>query len=122
MKLWEAMRALEEGKKIRCSCWKPHRWVHRKGFDDGIPLYGMDFQYCLDKDLEWELYEEPQSTLSFAEVVQGLKEGKKFMRIRMQYVIYSNRKKDNTIFVEKTEEPWRCMLEDFEATDWIEVK
>lgn len=102
MKFSAAMKALEEGKKVRC-----HRW----GRDGHIDKHSDVSIHCYERDGEWELYEEPEKLLSFAEVVVGLKEGKKF------------RRKHWTAWVGLEHlDVLRFSIEDFEATDWIEVK
>ena len=68
----------------------------------------------------WELYEEPQKTYSFMEVVKQLKEGKKFERKKWtnSYVRILH---GNVLRIR--EDLGYCLsLEDFEAADWIEVK
>lgn len=112
------MKALEEGRSVRCKSWEPGCFV---SLDQG-----EECKFCgllLWKDLknEWELYEEPQKTYTFMEVVQGLKEGKKFVR---KYWIIDNINYVMTIagLVDDNQRVCRLYLTDFEATDWIEVK
>lgn len=117
MKFSEAIAALEEGKKIRCKAWGDEVWVSNN----------LDWEGDTDTFLmrcskeEWEIYEETENMLSFAEVVKGLRERKKFVR--------KGKNDGCTLFVMGHEIYPRTQfgiqtlkMEDFEATDWIEVK
>lgn len=59
MKTWEAMKCLEEGKKVRNSEWGENEYVvmdpHTKCF-----VYGTDGQiaYLYTASCEWELYDD----------------------------------------------------------------
>jgi hypothetical protein len=122
MKFWEAMKALQEGKKVRSISWIGRRaHMDKTSFAEdmsGVPANQL--QNYLDDELE--LYKEPQKTHSFSEVVKGLKEGKKFKRKEWGdwFLAYSH-----TTYLEGKGIP-HCFtpftMEDFEATDWIEVK
>lgn len=112
MKFWEAMKALEEGKKITCL-----EWAGTSGdYIDKERLLANDYAYegpFSHWQSEWELYEEPVQTFTFIQVIQGLKEGKGFKRKSWEHpdcVLYN---KNRNIFL---------ILEDFEANDWIWVK
>lgn len=128
MKFWEAMQELEAGKRVSAisSSWPEDSYLDK----DGILAW---FEKCpaahyyLD---EWELYEEPERTLSFMEVVHGLKEGKRFARASwgcfdvIGYIIFEN----GSIMAKKVWETktnsikWNPNIEDFEAIDWLEAK
>lgn len=115
MKFWEAMKALEEGKKVRASNWEKEVWIDKDSDQTGLPMILNLFALH-----EWELYEEPEKTYSFMEVVQGLREGRKFVR--------KGHASDLALFVMGFEIYPRSKfgiqnmrMEDFEATDWIEV-
>ena len=110
MKFLEAMRIFQEGKKVRSKLWKPGIVLELKP-----SLYFlMDYE---DIQAEWEILEEPK--LSFAEMVKGLREGKKYKRSKWLA----------TLPIETLGSQHICndigkvhlKLEDFEATDWIEV-
>jgi hypothetical protein len=83
MKFWEAMKAMEEGKKVRCTCWAKDSYV-----DQGSLTQGEVFSIGLLMNEKWELYEETLTFLSFAQVMQGLKEGRKFRRKSWKGNIY----------------------------------
>ncbi len=127
VKFWEAMKALEEGNKVRACAWAHQDWIDIGGFSRGYPLDDLDFKSCLMDFPNWELYEESQKMLSFAEVVKGLKEGKKFRRIAWKNpydhvgstscTYFPSQKRINNQYGELCP----LWLEDFEATDWIEV-
>lgn len=59
MKFWEAMKALEEGKKVRRSYWEKDNYIYidsdnilRDNYDDPQDLY-----YIPNDDDDWEIYE-----------------------------------------------------------------
>jgi hypothetical protein len=59
----------------------------------------------------------------FAEVVKGLKEGKVFKRKHWNYIaIYASEKSFRAILDTDDNQNSNFSLNDFEATDWIEVK
>jgi hypothetical protein len=118
MKFWEAMKALEEGEEVRCVEWPKgdrcsygNLWSCMK--NHAPESYGW----------KWELYEEPQRTLSFSEIVQGLKEGKRFRRKRTDgshtIIVMSQNREDIAFAISGSQ---FLRMEDFEATDWVEVK
>lgn len=127
MKFWEAMKALEEGEKVRCSRWNPAAYAE-KTRSGGLSFHKADHRCfniysCNDFIEEWELYEEPEQTLSFAEVVKGLKEGKEFKRmawVNKNYFICLLSQSPGITGPEG--KAWWSYPEDFEATDWVEVK
>lgn len=119
MKFWEAMKAMEDGKKVTWS-----------GFNNGTYIDKSNIGFlCLGdfylKDLignEWELYEEPVQMFSFAEVVNGMKQGKKYKRkdwqLKYHFVIQVH---DNHFFDQHGDQ-FYLNISHVEATDWIEVK
>lgn len=107
MKFWEAMKALEEGKKV---------YAKNAGFSRG--MLAVDFG-ILSK-LEWVIHEEPEKTYSFREVVKGLKEGKKFKRKGWEE--FDDISLNGNEVIRDTLETYHAFFNDFEATDWIEVK
>lgn len=119
MKFWEAMKALEEGNKVRVKEWSPGAYWW---FKSSSSLDATITDIFILSTKEWELYEEPQKTYSFSEVVKGLKLGKKFRRKSFPdcpaiYLL----KGEGDIYI--SGECWgSSSIEDFEATDWIEVK
>jgi hypothetical protein len=111
------MKALEEGKKVRCVDWTS-LGVEKKIFPLFIDLSTNFSISSTDIESEWELYEETENLLSWAEVVKGLKKGKKFIRKHWP---------KGSLPIEAT---FRSSvghlreylnLEDFEAADWIEA-
>lgn len=122
MKFSEAMRALEEGKKVRAKEDPPNHYIIKilekillrsngKSYDKSSSPLGCLFLQ------EWEIYEEPERTLSFMEMVQGLKEGKSFHRLSASIAVgaYGNEDCLNKFF--RSSDVMR--LEDFEANDWV---
>ncbi len=135
MKFWEAMRALEEGNSVKPSTWEGHIKWHLENWNgtkiikttNGSP--GIDFSVYLYQHLsdEWEIYEEPQKTYSFIEIIKGLKEGKKFRRRfwNEESLLGSEETQEILGYRRLTNQKGRIttlFIEDFEATDWIEVK
>jgi len=124
MKFWEAMREMQEnGKSIRCKKWgkEAHAWWS----EQGVMIFDVYERLDMFATQEWELYEEPEQLLSFADMVNGLKDGKKFKRkcwgefyicyCPIGRIIYCQGKGMDMRF-----SPFG--MESFEATDWIEIK
>ena len=59
MKFWEAMKALEEGKKVRCRGWESNQAIFKLN-DCIAKLNDTTQNWHLYHGDEWELYEEPQ--------------------------------------------------------------
>lgn len=121
MKFWEAMKAIEEGKKVRLI----DRSVDSSIYSEDNISYALAECSARWIDIlihyEWELYEKPQKTYTFMEVIRGLKEGKKFKRPTWKETnfFWSN----HSILVNELNEIGHFLIfDDFEATDWIEVK
>lgn len=115
MKFWEAMKALEEGKRVRCKKWDSrHFWEN--GNDHVMMARTKDTRE------EWELYEDSEQTFSFTEVVKGLKEGRVFKRKFWKGTYLQS---DMIGIFRETEggNSMNYFLEhqDFEATDWVEI-
>lgn len=110
MKFWEAMREMQENRKsIRCKRWKPEYEWHL-GDDISLP------QGC-----EWELYSEPEKTLTFAEVIVGLHHGKAFKRIGWHSDIYLTARTHSGRVILENSSYHTLLLEDYDAKDWTEV-
>lgn len=136
MKFWEAMKAIQEGKTVRFTQWAQGLTLNR---DDW--MVGQFDEREFDSD-DWEVYEEPKPTLSFMEVVKGLKEGKRFWRPSFGEGDYIGRLKASNPVLHKGDNiarwqecnlvvmnpgkncscTWNPTIEDFEATDWEEVE
>lgn len=74
MKFWEAIKALEEGKKVRKIGWVKNDYVH---LSKGL-LIDEDGQYFEfdHKDFvgSWEIYEEAVITYTFMEAIKDLED------------------------------------------------
>ena len=120
MKFWQAMKALEEGKTVKCLDWDE---IIPSKEEESVPLgvckVSIDWMQLIDT--KWELYEEPVQLLSFSDVVKGLKEGKKFGR-----EIWSNGPyillKHGYIHWDCEGDPVSLPIKDLEANDWVEVR
>lgn len=73
MKFWEAMKALEEGKKVRGKSWDQDLWAD----SDSTRIY---FTFSSASKEEWEIYAEPEKMYSFMEAIEGMGKRKKFRR------------------------------------------
>lgn len=125
MKFWEAMKCLEEGKKVRCKDWPDKKRYH---ISDANLLMVSSFSIFVDEVYkEWEIYEEPPMTHSFPLIIRLAREGKikKFRRHSWDDEHYSYFWCDEwkTIrFHTSLCDSATFLLEDIEALDWIEVK
>ena len=117
MKFWEAMKAIEEGKKVRSKDWPQTQWVAKGDMADTFDRSSVD---------EWELYEEPEQLFTFMQVLPMLRAGRKFRRNNKTWII------DGYIYMFGNDPEgflhnhlnFLCALTlaDFEATDWVEVR
>ena len=78
MKFWEAAKALQEGKKVRGVEWIAGMYIDSISYSDGDSVDFLSFREAFK--VEWELYEEPVKTYSFAEALVLMKEGIKLRR------------------------------------------
>lgn len=76
MRFDEAMKALEEGKKVRSVDWGSSFWIKVDACDSYHRMIDLTKSLV---DSEWELYEEPEKLLSWTEVEEGLENGKYFL-------------------------------------------
>lgn len=118
MKFWEAMKALEEGKKVRKKRWEKDAFLPTRRNLDGSEWIILA---TIGLNEDWELYEEPEQTYSFMEVVKGLKEGKEFRRKSWPNKEYSIKLFVPGIMNSKTASACYLYPEDFEASDWVEI-
>lgn len=129
MKFWEAMREVESGKKTHCPSWDGVIKWHVEKIDGRAEILsengrpGIDFSVYLYECMsrEWDILQEPR--LSFQDVVKGLKEGKKYRRGRWNPFRESIRMGASYAYIRnENAEKSGFSVEDFEATDWVEVK
>src|ERR1700677_3507089 len=126
MKFWEAMKALDEGKKVHCPSWKGYvKWqmalnslniphIIAQSGRDGIDFCVYLYQ-CLGAD--WEIYEEPVKNYSFPEAIELMKEGKKMTRPSWMENSYVHLNMHG--YFDKYGYPINWSIKDIEATDWI---
>lgn len=121
MKFWEAMKALEEGKRVRYTGWGNSRCYITHSIHTSL-IHQVNVR---EMGGEWELYEEPEKTYSFMEVVRGLREGKAYKRKgwddHTRPFSWDAPMRSPMRYTERTEKHF-FSLNDFEATDWVEVK
>ena len=66
MKLWEAMKLLEEGNKVRRVNWEKDVYVYKGDDGEYYKSNGEDFDIIyLDNTNEWELYDDRKYTHKF---------------------------------------------------------
>lgn len=123
MKFWEAMKALEEGKKVRIKIWNSGEYCHIDGCNIGLGFFesmtGITTRNAIN--LEWEFYEEPVKTYTFQEIIPFLREGKRVKRSswnNFEYIL--EMEVDGFIF--NTRSGLILLIEDLEADDWIVVE
>ena len=109
MKFWQAMQAYAEGKSVRCDKWEVGDYVNVKT-SNGWLVFQRDVQS------EWEVFEP---LLGFSEVIQGLKEGKKFARKGWDIEDYFIR--GIKLILDNDDDLIGFTVEDFEAKDWYGV-
>lgn len=123
MKFSEAIKALEEGQKIRCVEWGKKDFWHKDILNTSSSQNVWSdaaYRLLLCMLSNWEIYQEREKTYTFMEVVSELKEGKRFRRknwINPQFFLV--KEADGYVFC-FSGRTW-LQLQDFEATDWIEV-
>lgn len=109
MKFWEAMKDLEEGKKVRCLRWSSSEYIENTHM----------FNYS---EYEWELFCEPVKTYKFTEAIQLMKGGKKIRRCMW------DKKMHNVVWDlwpsidHGLRDEWTFTLADIEASDWVVVE
>lgn len=110
MKFWEAMKAMEEGSRVRAKSWQPQCFI---ALSQHTQSQAMGLLYWTDAKDEWEFFQEPETT--FPNVIKGLLRGKKFKRKDWVLGYISN---EDGLFNHTN----AVLLEDFLANDWVEVK
>lgn len=122
MKFWEAMKALEEGKKVRCREWVRCLWVDKKSLNSAANVC-IDLSH--DTDTDWELYEKPLQLHSLWELIPALKEGKTVRRENgWDHPIHGISMRQPLRYVgsetsEQSGQKHFFSIEDLEASDWI---
>lgn len=59
LKTWEAIKALEEGKKVRKNSWEMKEYIYLDKYGNIIQENGSDYELdCIYKEDEWEIYEK----------------------------------------------------------------
>lgn len=124
MKFWEAMREMQEnGEKVRLKGWPSFTYMYLK---NGELLLYQD-ERSVSGDLPglitqvWDLYAEPKRTYTWVDVVKGWKEGKIYTRLssNQEWRFYDE---ELNCIVDEDNVEAAFSIDDFEATDWIEVK
>lgn len=76
MNTWEAIKLLQEGKKIREKRWDPNKYIYKVGKN----IYNENKQLCylaIKGDEEWELYDDrkeaPQEIKDLYKAINNIK-------------------------------------------------
>lgn len=100
MKFWEAMKAMEEGKKVRKAYWSEHQYIYldkknRCIIDDGEDYFSIG---NIEDEEEWEIYEEKKEVdLRFKEFYHYLKDENGFTNGQYGEFVYNNNLKDHLL-------------------------
>jgi len=132
MQLWEAIKVLQEGKKVRLKHWTPNEFIHlnsnRLIIDEKGDRFSLGpFNHNFEFDREWEIYEEPEEkTYTFMEAFNLLRNRNRIKRKKWgdsQLTIYSQY--DKAIFQTNLDgrfiQFYPVNFEDMDATDWVVV-
>lgn len=87
MKYWEALKAAEEGKKVRMSSWNSNMYLYKsnneeyrlKNYDSYMNIYAPDE---VELYADWEIFVEK---VTFSKALEALLEGKKITRADNKY-------------------------------------
>ena len=62
MTFWQAMKALEEGTRVRKTCWNSHEYICIDDKNVIVNQKGEDYiTLCYRGKYTWELYQEPKT-------------------------------------------------------------
>lgn len=127
MKFHEAMKELEDGKKIRLFHWDKYEYIYINS--QNYVVDEVSKSYEIDRVWDnWELYEEPVKTYTFQEIIPFLKKCKKVKRNLWikEYFIYKG--PDGKIMSTFRPSGFSGIqytgfeIEDIEADDWTVVE
>ena len=110
MKFWEALRDLENGKKIRKKDWPKSEWI------DNTPSSNCYLDLSDSLAGQWEIYIDTSKHYSFLDVIKGMVEGKKYRRPS-----WRKDRKSICTFLERGVLIGKVKGEDLISNDWIEV-
>lgn len=118
MKFWEAMRLLQEGRKVRAVDWEEDVYIA----NNLLPVtYWSISSRTIQK--EWELYEEPEQLWSFAQVLDLIGLGGKFARKAWGKTdIYLTESKQTGRLFLANNSYHTLTKEDYLANDWYRVE
>lgn len=129
MNIFEAIEALNDGKKIRCQDWGVDEYVYFNSKDETIEdENGENISLSLDSysfRVEYKIYEEPEKLMSLYQSCRLLNEGKKVKRKNWQnayisrdpishQMLYYSKFRAYDVF-------WSPLIDDLLADDWVEV-
>jgi len=130
MNFFQAMEALEDGKKIKNDEWKATDYIYVDE-EDGL-IKDQDNKHiglvmASDTTIDiWEVYEEFQENLSFDEILPLLLEGKKFKRkdwtVGYIFLLTNAGHIFHRVPGSVLAERWTPRTGDFTSQDWVEVR
>lgn len=99
MKLWEAMKAMEEGKKIRKTDWDEYQYIQLNNNNCVINEAGLFSYFNLTHvNDEWEIYEEKKEVdPRFKELYDYLKNENGFANGQYSEFIQNNNLEDHLL-------------------------
>lgn len=134
LRFWQAMKLFEEGKKVRCVHWDPDAYIwigtteeslcdESQTSSEALKIFTEQLGFDLIFE-DWEIYTPPYPTFLWAEVIEGLKNGKAFRRPCWpgSYRVFLA-PSGGIVFEDSTDnEEFYLYPRDYEMDDWIEVK
>jgi hypothetical protein len=127
MNVVEAIRELESGNRVRDVDWDEGHWIRCEKLrfrkyaivnEYGSPHLELDLN-CLTK---WEIYQEPQKTYSFSEMIEGVRQGKTAKRKIWETNTAPVRYKYGFCLTKDLIDKVALRVFDIEATDWVFVE
>ena len=98
MKFWEAMKAMEEGKKVRKESWLKDEYIYISEVNCIIVDENGNVYKMSDSRGDWEIYEEKKEVdLRFKEFYHYLKDENGFTNGQYGEFIYNRNLKDHLL-------------------------
>ena len=106
MRFSEAMKALEEGKKVRLCTWHERDYLDNSETGGNIEHLSIPWPWC-NVNL-WEIYQEPVKTYSFQDIIPFINKGKVVKRKSQDWILPVDNMRGMCV-----------RFEDMKANDWI---
>ena len=131
----EAVQAARVGHKIRRTSWRPKQhliYTHNAFYHCCGKIVKCKYEIIYDEYVadDWESDIKTPKTMTFTKVVAGIKNSKKFRRLKWGKTKYLGCTPflEGSISLYETKKGslkryiWLPTIEEIEATDWVEVK